>query len=77
MCMGELIDRERMRQEVLGPGPGWLRTEEDELSKGREHEGTSRKEDDDSLFSLRSQERRLFGFEGKVRSNIWKKKWVI
>lgn len=43
------------------------------MSKLTEHEVPLREEDGDSLLLLRSQERRRFGFEGKVRSNTWKK----
>lgn len=49
--------KERMRPEVLGLSPEWLRTEDNELSKQSEHEGPLTKEDIDSLFSLRSQDR--------------------
>ena len=54
--------------------PEWLRTGADELSKWSEDEGPLRKKDDDNLFLPRSQQKRMFGFEGKVRSSIWKKK---
>lgn len=46
-----------MRLEVLGLSPERLRTEDNDLSKQSEHEGPLTKEDIDSLFSLRSQER--------------------
>lgn len=67
-----------MRQESLGVNLEWLHSfkskrEDDELSKLTEHEVPLREEDGDSLLLLRSQERRRFGFEGKVRSNTWKK----